>query len=58
MSFSSLEQVADHLGVNSKTSVEPRQWAAALDGSLQAMRYIVGHCVQEVLVLAKVIGGR
>ena len=57
MSFNSLEQVANHLGVNSKTSVEPRQWlAAALDGSRQAMRYIVDHCVQDVLVLEKVIG--
>ena len=48
--FNSLEQVANHLGVNSKTSVEPRQWlAAALDGSRRAMRYIVDYCVQDVL---------
>ena len=46
MSFNSLNQVANHLGVNSKTEVEPRQWlAAALDGSKKAMRYIVEHCV-------------
>ncbi len=57
MSFNSLNQVANHLGVNSKTEVEPRQWlAAALDGSRKAMRYIVEHCVQDVLVLEKVIG--
>ena len=57
MSFNSLEQVANRLVVNSKTSVEPRQGlAAALDGSRQTMRYIVDHCVQEVLVLEKVIG--
>jgi len=38
----SLAQVAQHLGVNSKTIVEPQQWlAAALDGSRRAMRYIV-----------------
>jgi hypothetical protein len=37
--------------------VEPRQsLAAALDGSRRAMRYIVEHCVQDVLVLEKVIG--
>jgi hypothetical protein len=55
--YNSLNQVANHLGVNSKTEVEPRQWlAAALDGSRRAMRYIVDHCVQDVLVLEKVIG--
>ena len=43
--------------MNSKTSVEPRRWlATALDGSRQAMRYSVDHCVQDVLVLEKVIG--
>jgi hypothetical protein len=37
--------------------LEPKQWlAAALDGSRKAMRYIVQHCVQDVLVLEKVIG--
>jgi hypothetical protein len=51
------KQGANHLGLNSKTDVEPRQWlAAALDGSRRAMRYIVDHCVQDVLVLEKVIG--
>ena len=55
--YNSLNQVANHLGVNSKAEVEPRQWlAAALDGSRRAMRYIVDHCVQDVLVLEKVIG--
>jgi hypothetical protein len=40
-----------------RPSVEPRQWlAAALDGSRKAKRYIVDHCVQDVLVLEKVIG--
>jgi hypothetical protein len=57
MSFNSLWQVANHLGCNSKTEVEPRQWvAAALDGSRRAMSYIVKHCVQDVLVPEKVIG--
>src|SRR5436309_1126021 len=37
--------------------LEPQQWlAAALDGSRKAMRYIVDHCVQDVLVLEKVVG--
>jgi uncharacterized protein YprB with RNaseH-like and TPR domain len=57
MSFNSLSQVANHLGVNSKTEVEPRQWLeAALDGSRKAMSYIVDHCVQDVYVLEKVVG--
>jgi len=57
MSFNSLNQVANHLGVNSKTDVEPRQWLhAALDGDKKAMSYIVEHCVQDVYVLEKVIG--
>ena len=43
--------------INSKTIVDPQQWlAAALDGSRKAMHYIVDHCVQDVLVLEKVIG--
>jgi hypothetical protein len=57
MNFNGPEQVANHLGVKGKTSVAPRQWlVAALDGGRQAMRYIVDHCVQDVLVLEKVIG--
>ncbi len=50
-------QVANYLGVNSKTDVEPGKWLkAALDGDTRAMSYIVEHCVQDVLVLEKVIG--
>lgn len=57
MSFNSLDKVASHLGCNSKTTVEPDKWLqAALDGSRRAMRYIAHHCVQDVLVLEKVIG--
>ncbi len=57
MNFNSLNAVANHLRANSKTDVEPQQWlAAALDGSRRAMSYIVKHCVQDVLVLEKVIG--
>lgn len=57
MSFNSLASVANHLGVNSKTEVRPDQWlAAALDGSREAMNYIVEHCVQDVYVLEKVVG--
>jgi uncharacterized protein YprB with RNaseH-like and TPR domain len=57
MSFNSLEQVANHLGVNSKTTVEPRQWLrAALDGDIRAMNYITEHCIQDVHVLERVIG--
>ena len=50
-------KVAEHLGVNSKTEVRPEMWLrAALDGDRRAMSYIVEHCVQDVLVLEKVIG--
>jgi uncharacterized protein YprB with RNaseH-like and TPR domain len=57
MSFNSLAQVANHLGCNVKTDVEPKEWLkAALDGDRQAMGYIVEHCVQDVLVLENVIG--
>jgi hypothetical protein len=57
MSYNSLEQIANHLGCNSKTEVNPEQWlAAALDGSTKAMDYIVEHCIQDVLVLEQVVG--
>lgn len=56
LSYNSLEKVADHLGCNSKTTVDPSMWLrAALDGEREAMDYIVEHCVQDVLVLEKVI---
>jgi len=53
LSFNSLSQVATLLNVNSKTTVEPQQW---LPAALEAMRCIVERCVQDVLVLKKVIG--
>lgn len=57
LSYNSLEKVAEHLGCNSKTEVRPEMWLrASLDGSREAMNYIVEHCVQDVLVLEKVIG--
>jgi hypothetical protein len=57
MSFNSLDKVAEHLGVNSKTEVRLEMWLrAALDGDRRAMSYIVEHCVQDVLVLEKVKG--
>lgn len=57
MSWNGLDKVAEHLGVNTKTDVCPDQWLkAALDGDRKAMHYIVEHCVQDVLVLEKVIG--
>lgn len=56
MSWNSLEALAKFLGVNSKTEVSGDQWLqAALDGSRRAMQYIVEHCVQDVLVLEKII---
>jgi uncharacterized protein YprB with RNaseH-like and TPR domain len=57
MSYNGLEQVANHLGCNSKTEVLPEAWLrAALDGDSKSMNYIVKHCVQDVLVLERVIG--
>lgn len=58
MSFNSLSQVANLLGCNSKTDVEPQMWLrASLDGDRKAMKYIVEHCIQDVLVLEKVLHG-
>lgn len=56
MSYNSLENLAKFLGVNSKTEVSGDQWLqASLDGNTKAMDYIVEHCVQDVLVLEKVV---
>jgi uncharacterized protein YprB with RNaseH-like and TPR domain len=56
MSYNSLEQIANHLGCNTKTEVRPEVWlAASLDGSTKAMDYIVKHCVQDVLVLEQIV---
>ena len=56
MSYNGLAAVANHLRCNSKTEVKPGAWLqAALDGDRQAMNYIVRHCVEDVLVLEKVI---
>lgn len=57
MSFNSLSQVANHLGCNSKTEVKPQMWLrASMDGSSNAMSYIVEHCVEDVITLEYVIG--
>jgi uncharacterized protein YprB with RNaseH-like and TPR domain len=57
LSYNSLDAIASMLGVNTKTVVEGKQWLrAALDGDTRAMNYIVEHCVQDVLVLEKVVG--
>lgn len=56
LSFNSLDQVASHLGVNKKTPVTPKQWiTAALDGSTEAMDYIVQHCIRDVYTLEHVV---
>jgi uncharacterized protein YprB with RNaseH-like and TPR domain len=57
MSYNSLEQIANHMGVNSKTEVHPDLWVkAGLDGDRRAMSYIVKHCVEDVKTLEKVAG--
>jgi len=55
MSYNSLEKVANHLGCNSKTEIDPDMWLkAALDGDRKAMSQIVVHCIEDVLTLEKV----
>lgn len=55
MTYNSLEKLATHLGVNSKTDVDPAMWlAATLDGDVTALDYIVDHCQQDVVVLEHV----
>lgn len=52
MTYNGLDQLAQMLGVNSKTIVEPDKWlAATLDGNVQALNYIVEHCKQDVVTL-------
>ena len=56
LSFNGLSSVANHLGCNSKTDVEPQAWLrASLDGNSKAMDYIVQHCVEDVKTLEKVV---
>lgn len=57
MSFNSLAQVANLLGINSKTELKPEMWlAASLDGCTKSIGYIVDHCVQDCVTLDKVVG--
>lgn len=56
MSYNSLEKLAQHLGCNSKTDVDPSQWLRAiLDGDKKAMDYIVSHCREDVVTLEFVV---
>ena len=57
MSYNSLEKIAEFLGVCSKTEVSSDMWLrASLDGDIQAMNYIVTHCLEDVITLEKVVG--
>jgi len=56
MSYNGLERLADFLGCNTKTPVEGAKWMrASLDGDTEAMDEIVAHCVQDVLMLEKIV---
>lgn len=56
MSYNSLEKIAQVLGVNTKTQIEPRIWLKAiLDGCKGSMDYIVEHCVEDVETLESVV---
>ena len=57
MSYNSLKQLANHLGCNTKTELQPKLWLrAALDGDTKAMNAIVDHCERDVETLDKVAG--
>jgi uncharacterized protein YprB with RNaseH-like and TPR domain len=51
-----LDTVAEHLGVKvSKSKIDARFWVeAGMDGSREAMDYIVDHCIKDVHVLEEV----
>lgn len=49
-----LEAIAEFLGVNTKTHLDPRIWRRASRGDIQAVNYIVEHNKQDVLTLEKV----
>lgn len=56
MSFNGLGQIANLLGCNTKTEVEPKTWMnAALDGCVKSLDAIVEHCIEDVLVLESVV---
>jgi uncharacterized protein YprB with RNaseH-like and TPR domain len=49
-----LEAVAQHLGVNSKTKLEPDTWSRGTMGDLKAIDRIFEHNKQDVITLEKV----
>jgi uncharacterized protein YprB with RNaseH-like and TPR domain len=56
LSSNSLARSTDFLGFNTKSSVDGDLWLrASLDGDKRAMNYIVKHCVQDVIMLEKVV---
>jgi uncharacterized protein YprB with RNaseH-like and TPR domain len=57
LSSNSLESIADLLNLkHRKTPVDGRVWMKAyLDGCPKALKYIIEHCVQDVLVLEEML---
>jgi uncharacterized protein YprB with RNaseH-like and TPR domain len=56
LSSNSLDRSTSFLGFNSKSPVEGNMWLqASLDGNRKAMNYIVKHCVEDVLMLEKMV---
>lgn len=49
-----LESVAEFLGVNSKTRLDPPLWQAAAAGNRGALRYVREHNIEDVVTLEKV----
>lgn len=56
ISYNSLEKIANHMGCNSKTDLDPDIWLkASLDGCRRSMDEVCRHCVEDVITLEKVI---
>lgn len=49
-----LEAVADHMGVNSKTKLQPSTWARATMGDTRAIHEVYVHNREDVITLEKV----
>lgn len=49
-----LEAVADHMGVNSKTKLQPSTWARATMGDMKAIKEVYIHNREDVITLEKV----
>lgn len=49
-----LQSVTQFLGLEEKTPILPQMWIDAMAGDRRAIRYVVEHCLQDVVVLEQV----